>query len=164
MTSTQAPLAARRNERTLQLLHRLVLPLDRALQAADRQSGCSAAQLSALSAIRYLDKATVTAIAAHEAIAPPTASRIVESLVGAGLATRQVEPGDRRTSQLAVTEAGQRAIELACDARAEVLAGILRDLDETEWRALRTAAEALNRVFGYVPLQAGSEPTGLNEK
>ena len=151
MTSTEASSAARSNERTLQLLHRLVLPLDRALQVADRQSGCSAAQLSALAAIHYLDKATVTAIAAHEAIALPTASRIVESLVGAGLATRQADPGDRRASRLAVTEAGQRAIVLACDSRADVLAGILRGLDETEWRALRTAAEALNRVFGYLP-------------
>lgn len=137
------------NGRTLQLLHRVVLPLDRALQGADRASGCSAAQLSALGVLLYLGVTTLTGLAARERISLPTASRIVEGLVKSGLVERTTESADRRMVRLAATARGRAVVEAACRARESALAEALGDLSDEEWAALGGAARALNRVFGY---------------
>lgn len=136
--------------RALQLLHRIVLPLDRALQVADRKTGCSAAQLSALSVIHYLKANTIGRLAAQEKISVPTASRLFEGLVRQGLA-RRVEGRDRRTSVLEVTDKGIAAIEIACAAREAVLADALKGLSEEEWRGLRSVVGALTRELGVGP-------------
>ncbi|WP_404401206.1 MarR family winged helix-turn-helix transcriptional regulator [Pelagibacterium halotolerans] len=136
--------------RALQLLHRVVLPLDRALQAADRQTGCSAAQLQALSVIHYLKANTIGRLAAHEKISVPTASRLFEGLVQRGLA-RRVEGRDRRTSVLEVTDEGLEAVEIACAAREAILENLFKGLSEEEWRGLRATAGALARELGVGP-------------
>lgn len=140
--------------RTLQLMHRIVLPLDRLLQVADRKSGCTAAQLSVLSAVRYLGATTLGRVAAHEKIAAPTASRIVEGLVRDGLLTRKVGSGDRRSVRLEVTDKGMAAIEIACAAREKALAEALDGLTEDEQRALKAVVPGLNRVLGLAPPEA----------
>lgn len=138
------------NRRTLQLLHRVVLPLDRVLQAADREAGYSPAQLSALSLLIYFKVSTLSALAAHERISVPTASRIVDSLVRSGLATRETDRGDRRAVTLRATEAGKAAVETACAAREQALAGALGTLSAEDWQAVGAAARVLTRVFGYL--------------
>ena len=147
------------DRRTLQIFHRIVVPLDRAVQAADRKSGCSGAQLQALAAIVFFGATTLSALAAHERIAVPTASRIVESLVQTGLVERSQDPGDRRASRLVATPGGKAALGVACDARVDVLEEVLGQLSGEEWAALAVTARALNRVFG---LEAGRSitPTG----
>jgi DNA-binding MarR family transcriptional regulator len=91
------------------------------------------------------------------AVAKPTLTSTADSLVSAGLATRQAEPGDRRVVRLFLTEAGQAAIERADAAylawfgslldhtgrRAEILSDFLT-LDEamTERRRAREAANS----------------------
>ena len=136
--------------RALQLLHRTILPLDRALQAADRQTGCSAAQLSALSVIHFLKANTVGRLAAQEKISAPTASRLVEGLVRQGLA-RRVDGSDRRSGRIEVTVAGLAAVDLACGAREAILAGLLKGFSEEEWLQLRAVAGALARELNVGP-------------
>ncbi|WP_196260193.1 MarR family winged helix-turn-helix transcriptional regulator [Pelagibacterium limicola] len=135
--------------RTLQLLHRVVLPLDRALQTADRATGCSAAQLSALGLLIYTSVSTLSGLAARERISVPTASRIIETLVRSGLVEREVYAADRRTVHLRATERGRRAVEIACRAREAALAEVLVDFSEAEWDVLGGAARGLARVFAY---------------
>ncbi|MAN77958.1 MAG: hypothetical protein CML24_12390 [Rhizobiales bacterium] len=132
------------------MLHRLVLPLDRALQAADRQTGCSAAQLSALSVIHFLKANTIGRLAAQEKISAPTASRLVEGLVRQGLA-RRADGDDRRSGRIEVTEAGLAAVEAACAAREAILADLLVGLSETEWHQLRAVAGVLARQLKVGP-------------
>ncbi|AEQ53192.1 MarR family winged helix-turn-helix transcriptional regulator [Pelagibacterium halotolerans] len=145
--------------RALQLLHRTVLPLDRALQAADRQTGCSAAQLSALSVIHFLRANTIGRLAAQEKISVPTASRLVEGLVRQGLARRLAGP-DRRSGRLEITEKGLAAVDAACAAREAILAGLLEGLSEAEWLELRSVAGALARELNVGPeaVQPDSDP------
>jgi DNA-binding MarR family transcriptional regulator len=52
------------------------------------------------------------------AVAKPTLTSTADSLVAAGLAIRQAEPGDRRVVRLCLTPAGQAAIERADEAYA----------------------------------------------
>ena len=135
--------------RTLQLLHRLILPLDRVLQVADRETGHGSAQLSALAVIHYVGASSLTALAEIERISTPTASRLVDGLVGAGLVERIADGTDRRVVRLAATKKGQDVVKTACDRRAAELARSLDGLDTDEWAALGTAVRALNRVFRY---------------
>jgi DNA-binding MarR family transcriptional regulator len=91
------------------------------------------------------------------AVAKPTLTSTADSLVAAGLARRQAEPGDRRVVRLFLTDAGRAAIERADEAyaawfgslldhtgrRAEILSDFLL-LDEamTERRRAREAANS----------------------
>jgi DNA-binding MarR family transcriptional regulator len=91
------------------------------------------------------------------AVAKPTLTSTADSLVAAGLATRQAEPGDRRVVRLFLTEAGRAAIQRADEAysawfgslldqagrRAEILSDFAA-LDEaiTERRRARQAADS----------------------
>jgi DNA-binding MarR family transcriptional regulator len=98
-------------------------------------------------------------LAERLAVAKPTLTSIADSLVAAGLACREAEPGDRRVVRLRLTEAGQAAVTRADAAYAEWLDDLLdysgrKDeilanlelLDEsmTERRRARVSADSAN--------------------
>jgi DNA-binding MarR family transcriptional regulator len=66
------------------------------------------------------------------AVAKPTLTSTADSLVAAGLATRQAEPGDRRVVRLFLTEAGRAAIQRADEAYSAWFGSLL---DHTSRRA-----------------------------
>jgi len=91
------------------------------------------------------------------AVARPTLTSTADSLVAAGLALREAEPGDRRVVRLCLTPAGQAAVTRADEAyaawfgdlldytgrREEILADLqLLNESMTERRRARLAAEA----------------------
>jgi DNA-binding MarR family transcriptional regulator len=95
------------------------------------------------------------------AVARPTLTATADSLVAAGLACREAEPGDRRVVRLRLTEAGQAAVARADVAYAEWFGGLLDDTGQraqivadlllldttlTERRRARTAAESSVRT------------------
>jgi len=59
------------------------------------------------------------------AVARPTLTATADSLVAAGLACREAEPGDRRVVRLRLTEAGQAAVARADVAYAEWFGALL---------------------------------------
>jgi DNA-binding MarR family transcriptional regulator len=95
------------------------------------------------------------------AVARPTLTATADSLVAAGLACREAEPGDRRVVRLRLTEAGQAAVARADVAYAEWFGGLLDDTGQreqivtdlllldtamTERRRARTAAESAEPI------------------
>ena len=66
------------------------------------------------------------------AVAKPTLTSTADSLVAAGLATRQAEPGDRRVVRLCLTPAGQAAVRRADDAYASWFGSLLEDTGRGE--------------------------------
>jgi DNA-binding MarR family transcriptional regulator len=89
-------------------------------------------------------------------VAKPTLTATADSLVAAGLAVRQAEPGDRRVVRLCLTDAGQAAVErgdraycawfdslLEYTGRREEILADLRLLDDamTERRRARLAED-----------------------
>jgi DNA-binding MarR family transcriptional regulator len=95
-------------------------------------------------------------LAERLAVAKPTLTSTADSLVAAGLAYREAEPGDRRVVRLRLTDAGRAAIERADEAyrawfddlleytghRDEILADFeLLSESLTERRRARLAAE-----------------------
>ncbi|HUB39604.1 MAG TPA: MarR family transcriptional regulator [Streptosporangiaceae bacterium] len=130
-----------------------VLRLSRAMERVD--AGVSPQQYRMLKLIGAGGERSAK-LAEKLAVAKPTLTSTADSLVAAGLATRQAEPGDRRVVRLFLTEAGRAAIERADQAhaawfgslldhtgrRAEILSDfVLLDDAMTERRRARLAAD-----------------------
>jgi DNA-binding MarR family transcriptional regulator len=84
------------------------------------------------------------------AVAKPTLTAIADSLVAAGLARREAEPGDRRVVRLHLTEAGTAAVERADAAYGQWLDRVLErtgagDRIEADLALLNGALEELRR-------------------
>jgi DNA-binding MarR family transcriptional regulator len=74
-------------------------------------------------------------------------TRIVESLVQAGLATREAEPGNRRKVRIAPTGSGVRLLEEGRERRVRALTERLARLADSERRALDRAVDILERAL-----------------
>jgi DNA-binding MarR family transcriptional regulator len=128
-------------------LHSAAIRLLRLVRREDRESGLTGPRLSALSVLVFGGPTSLGALAAAEQVRAPTMTRIVESLVQAGLATREAEPGNRRQVRIAATEAGVRLLEAGRERRVRALAERIARLAESERRALGRAVEILDRVL-----------------
>jgi DNA-binding MarR family transcriptional regulator len=95
-------------------------------------------------------------LAGRLAVARPTLTAIADSLVGAGLARREAEPGDRRVVRLHLTDAGDAAVGRADAAYAAWLRQVL-DLTGDSARIgaalarMGTALDELRRLRGSIP-------------
>ncbi len=118
----------------------------RLLRREDDQSGLSGPRLSALSVICLSGPLSLAELAAAEQVQPPTMSRVVDALVEAGLVTREVKPGDRRSVRITATEAGRRLLEAGSEQRVRALANRIARLAESERRALARGVEILERA------------------
>lgn len=84
------------------------------------------------------------------AVAKPTLTAIADSLVAAGLARREAEPGDRRVVRLHLTEAGTAAVASADAAYGQWLGRVLErtgagDRIQADLALLNGALEELRR-------------------
>ena len=127
-------------------LHAAAIRLLRTLRREDDGSGLSAPRLSALSVIVFAGPLSLAALAAAEQVRPPTMSRIVDALVAAGLATREIAPGDRRSVRIEATAAGRTLLEEGRARRVGALVERLASLTDYERRALARGVEILERV------------------
>ena len=127
-------------------LHSASIRLLRLLRREDDSSGLSAPRLSALSVLVFAGPQSLAELAAAEQVRPPTMSRIVDGLVEAGLVTRDVKAGDRRSVRIAATEEGRRLLEAGRERRVRALTSRLARLAESERRALTRGVEILEQV------------------
>jgi DNA-binding MarR family transcriptional regulator len=122
------------------------------LTSLDEQTGAIAALLTILRVSRVLDRIEAgvspqqyrilkligeggersARLADRLAVARPTLTATADSLVAAGLACREAEPGDRRVVRLRLTEAGQAAVARADVAYAEWFGGLLDHTGQRE--------------------------------
>ncbi len=134
------------SEQVAARLHSASIRLLRLLRREDDSSGLSAPRLSALSVLVFAGPQSLAELAAAEQVRPPTMSRIVDGLVEAGLVTREVKPGDRRSVRIAATEEGRRLLEAGRERRVRALTSRLARLAESERRALTRGVEILEQV------------------
>lgn len=74
-------------------------------------AGLSPAQASALGTVKRLGRPTLGELAVTEQVQPPTVTRLVGSLEGAGLVSREVDPNDRRVVRVRITADGRRTVQ-----------------------------------------------------
>lgn len=127
-------------------LHSAAIRLLRMVRREDKLTGISPPRLSALSVLVFGGPMSLAELAAAEEVKAPTMSRIVEGLVGEGLATREADPGNRRKVRIAATAEGKRRLEGGRQRRVRALTERLRRLADSEQRALARGVEVLERV------------------
>jgi DNA-binding MarR family transcriptional regulator len=98
--------------------------------------GVTSSQVSALATIERLGTPTLGELAASEKVRPPSMTRIVVGLEGAGLVARQVDEDDRRVARVMLTTEGRRVLQRSRSLRTAFLAQRLRRLSVTERAAL----------------------------
>ena len=139
------PDTARAN-RAAERLHSAAIHLLRRLRREDDTSGLTAPRLSALSVVVFGGPLTLGALAAAEQVRPPTMTRIVAALEGAGLVAREADPADGRAVLIRATPAGRRLLEEGRTRRTSALTRQLADLPADDLATLERAADILDRL------------------
>ena len=128
----------------------------RSLALVDRQAGLTRARLSALSVLVFGGPRTLGDLAAAEGVAGPTMTRIVDGLIGEGLAERRPHPSDGRAVTIAATASGEALMRAAQRRRIETVVRALAGLPAEQRRALVSAAGLLDLVAAAVRGETGS--------
>ena len=103
-------------------------------------------QLSALATIVVQGRITLSGLAEAERVQPPSITRVVDVLVGRGLATRTPSREDRRVAWVEPTVAGRELIEAVRRERDAYLAQRLRTLSAEDRAVLARAAVLLEQL------------------
>jgi len=118
--------------------------------------GITMGQFWALHLVSSLGRTSLTAVARHLSVAPPTVCAKVDDLVRAGLVARHRSEKDRRTVELSLTPAGRRVEARVWRAIGKVMHTATEDLSrEDVATATRVFGEIRRRLDGPVVLLPG---------
>jgi DNA-binding MarR family transcriptional regulator len=109
-------------------------------------AGLSPAQASALGTVNRLGSPTLGELAAAEQVQPPTVTRLVTSLEGAGLVVRETDAVDRRVVRVRITAEGRRNLQRIRTLKNAYLTRRLAALDPAE----QELAEALTGLLEHL--------------
>ena len=105
-------------------------------------------QFRALVVVDRLGTPRLTDLATDLGVGLPSASRLCDRLVAAGLLTRAPNPDSRREVLLALTPRARRLVHRVMHRRREQVADIVKHLDEQHQVALLDALTALDAAAG----------------
>lgn len=136
----------------------VVMRFIRRQMRAHGEPGLSVPQLRVLTLLGRRPGVSLSAVAAHLGVTPPTASSIVDRLVRRGLVVRAVAPDERRRLTLTLTREGAAGLDRARDAARTRIAAVLQQLSdadlETVRRGLRLMRDAFMEVNADAPRDA----------
>lgn len=135
---------------TASQLNSAAIHLLRTMRTIDREAGLTPARLSALSVLVFGGPVTLGRLAALEGVAGPTMTRIVDGLVGLGLAVREPHPESARSVRIAATADGEALMQAARSRRVDALVRVLEELPARERARVVAAAPLLGRVAELV--------------
>jgi DNA-binding MarR family transcriptional regulator len=125
----------------------------------------SVAQFRTLAFLGRNETAMLGDVANFLALTLPAASKLVDGLVAAGFARREVDPADRRKIVLTLTAQGRRKYAAALRVSADYLADRMLLLDVAEREQIARAMKSLHAVFADEPSEtrtARAKPTRGN--
>ena len=126
-------------------LRTLVTRLNRTLRQQALGS-VSPAQASLLAMTDRLGSPTLGELARAEQIQPPTTTRLVGTMVEAGLLARFEEPSDRRISRVKLTQAGRRELDRIRKLKTAYLVEQIGSLDGADRARLAELVDLLERL------------------
>src|SRR4051812_10108639 len=126
---------------------RVVVPRTPRRLRQEAGTDLSPSQTSALAAVEHHGPLTPSELAGCEKIQRPTATRVLARLEEAGLVARTADPADRRSSLVAVTEAGDALLAASRERKDLYLAARLDRLSPEDLAVLDHAAGILQRVL-----------------
>jgi DNA-binding MarR family transcriptional regulator len=109
-------------------------------------AGLSPAQASALGTVNRLANPTLGELAAAEQVQPPTVTRLVASLEGAGLVARETDEGDRRVVRVRITAEGRRNLQRIRSLKNAYLNRRLAALDPAEQQLAESMTNLLEHL------------------
>ena len=89
---------------------------------------------------------SINAAAAELGLVPNTASTLVSKLVAKGLVLRTVDATDRRVGRLRLVGPTQQIVDVSRQARRDLLAGVLAELDHDQIDSLTKGLEVLDTM------------------
>jgi DNA-binding MarR family transcriptional regulator len=135
-----------RNLAAADALHSAAIHLLRGIRKEDAKSGVGPARLSALSVLVFAGPMRLTELAALEQVRPPTMTKVVAGLEGAGLVRRQADATDARAVRLEATARGTKLLQEGRRRRVQRLSRALQTLDVAEVDTLARAAAIIERI------------------
>jgi DNA-binding MarR family transcriptional regulator len=134
-----------------------VLPLAASLRLAvmrlarrlrqQAESDVTPSMLSALSTIERHGPLTLSELAGHERVRPPTVTTIVGRLETAGLVAKETAVEDRRITRVSLSPRGIRLVEATRSRKTAYLAKRLARLSSDDRATLERAATILERLM-----------------
>ena len=119
----------------------------RRLRAEKSDADISDSQYAVLGLLERNGAMTSAALAERERVRPPSMTRIVGSLLEAGLVGRAAHPGDGRAQLVTLTDAGREAVDETRRRRDEWLCHQLSRLPVEDRRTLARAAVLLSELY-----------------
>jgi DNA-binding MarR family transcriptional regulator len=108
--------------------------------------GLTPSQISTLATTDRIGTPTLGELAAAEMVQPPSMTRTVASLEGAGMLERLLDPTDGRVARVRTTAEGRRTLQRIRSMRTALLARRLRLLSDDERRRLADVVPLLERL------------------
>lgn len=121
----------------------------------ETHTGLTPTQVAALASLQRSGPVPLGSLAEAERISAPTATKVVDKLVRAGLVERQAHPQDRRVALVTVTAAGHALLAETRRHKTAWLATRLAALDPGDRDRLLDAVEVLEHLVAPEP----AEPT-----
>lgn len=135
----------------------LVMRTIRAEMRSHRSADLSVPQFRVLVFLSHSDGASLSDVATHLGLTPPTTSVMIDGLVSRGLVAREADPGDRRRITLGLTPTGQATMASAQEITRTRLAERLAALSDSERLAIVQAMRTLRPIFA-AEQQVEAEP------
>jgi DNA-binding MarR family transcriptional regulator len=147
-TGSPRPVGAARDLDEAALAARLRLAVTRLHRCLRQQAdaGLTPSQASALAGVEQLGSPTLGALAAREAVQPPSMTRIVGGLEALGHVTRIVDASDRRVARITITPSGEAVLRHIRTLKNAFLAERVADLEPAERAALGDLTALLERL------------------
>jgi DNA-binding MarR family transcriptional regulator len=114
-------------------------------------------QFRTLGFIQRNADASLTDVAEHLGLTPPSASKLVDGLVKQGLIVRKEAAADRRRITLELTKNGKSIVEAA---RASALSNLAGILDRLDGEQLQTIHQAMGLLYPLFAPQGRTELAG----
>jgi DNA-binding MarR family transcriptional regulator len=133
----------------LELPARLRLAIARMARRLRQEAGdeLSPSSMAALATIEHRGPLTPSELAQYEGIKRPTATRVLQRLLEAGLIERTADPSDGRSAVVSVTRDGAALLKKLRSRKTAYLAQRLRELPDDDVKALERATEVLERLL-----------------
>lgn len=127
-------------------LRRAVTRMNRRLRATSLGE-ISPAQASMLATIEILEGPSLGELATVEQIQPPSVTRLVKGLQDAGLIVQRTDENDRRSTRVAITAKGKKALTEIRDRKTQFINSKLSGLSPKDLEAAEKLVLLLERLL-----------------
>jgi len=125
----------------------LVMRAIRKEMRSHRASDLSIVQFRSLAHISHFPGSSLSDLADHLGLTPPSTSSLVDGLVERGLVSRRERETDRRRVSLSLTESGQALFDQARSGAQQRFSELFAGLSPEECAQLTAALNSLEKIF-----------------